>query len=121
MTTETKTKHTPLPWQIGESGKHLYYVNPKIEAGDEEIDDPSHDSVVAQCDHMGPLSGIPDEERKANARFIFRACNSHDDLLEVLQRCSEYFHDFTEEDREERELADLCRAAIAKAKGADNA
>ena len=73
------TQHTPGPWGIGDGGMHVYYVNPEIEAG-KNIDDPSHDSIVAKCDGMGVLSGIPDDERQANARLIAAA-------PELLEAC----------------------------------
>ncbi len=72
--------HTPGPWAIGEGGHHVYYVNPKIEAGDESIDDPSHDSIIAECSGMGAFSGIPDDVREANAALIAAA----PDLLSAL-------------------------------------
>lgn len=63
---------TPAPWAVGEGGFHVYYVNPQIEAG-EDIEDERHDSIVAMTDGMGAFSGIPDEERQANARLIAAA------------------------------------------------
>ena len=71
----TQHEHTPGPWSIGEGGLHVYYVNPEIEAGNDDIDDPRHDSIVAKCSGMGAFSGIPDEEREANARLIAAAPN----------------------------------------------
>lgn len=68
------SKHTEGPWNIGQGGQHVYYVNPKIEAGDETIDDPSHDSVIAKCGDLGPWSGIPDEEREARLGKSRFAC-----------------------------------------------
>jgi hypothetical protein len=53
------------------------------------------------------------ETKIANARLMTAA----PDLLEALRDCADYFHDFTEVDKEETRLAAICRAAIAKATG----
>lgn len=75
--------HTPGPWLVGTSGHHVYYVNPRIEAG-ESIDDQRHDSVIARCTEMGPESGIPDDEITANARLIAAA----PDLLAAAKKAA---------------------------------
>jgi len=75
-----ETKHTPGPWAVGEGGLHVYYVNPRIEAG-EDIEDPRHDSIIARCHDFGAFSGIDDEENAANASLIAAA----PELLEALE------------------------------------
>lgn len=79
-----KVKHTPAPWAIGKGGLHVYYVNPKIEGGDESINDPQHDSVIASCTDFGPLSGIPDEVAMANVRLIAAAPIMYNKLKEAM-------------------------------------
>lgn len=80
-----KAKHTPGPWAIGKGGFHVYYVNPKIEAGDETINDPQHDSVIASCEPalFGCLSGISDEVAMANAKLIAAAPLLYQKLYEA--------------------------------------
>lgn len=39
------------------------------------------------------------------------------EMFDTLRACADYFHDFTEHDKEETRLAAICRAAIAKARG----
>jgi len=85
-----RIQHTPIPWAVGEGGRHVCYVNPSIEAG-EDIDDSRHDSIIARCDGMGAYSGISDEEQEANAEFIARAVNSHDEMLKALKYAVEAF------------------------------
>jgi hypothetical protein len=38
-----------------------------------KIDDPSHDSIITSAANLGPMSGIPDDERMANIRLIAAA------------------------------------------------
>lgn len=72
---------TPLPWAVGKGGRHLFYVNPKIEAGDtnadgSEIDDPEHDSIIARFKDMGSFSGCSEETERANCEYAFRALHA---------------------------------------------
>lgn len=128
--TKTKVKtipvvsHTPGPWGINDSGFGVYYVNPKIEAGDEAIDDPSHDSVVADTNGMGPWSGIPDDVRQANANLI--SCAPDADrilrhLLEYVEAAEPIIHfdglmpdDGYDGATDEQTLAGAIRAYFAK-------
>lgn len=88
-------KFTPGPWNVSRDGTSVYYVNPAIEAGDESIEDPRHDSTVAFCGGFGDLysetgeslgfaSGIPEEEQEANARLIAAAPV----MYEALRLCA---------------------------------
>ena len=62
-------KHTPTPWKQG--------VNyPERIIGEHEI--------VAFVNHP-ELDGKPNDREQANAEFIVRACNSHDELLEACK------------------------------------
>ena len=65
----TQTKHTPGPW---------YTRHGQISSLSS-----SHGCTIANCNRTA--KGIPDEEIEANAAFIVRACNAHDDLLNALQ------------------------------------
>ena len=107
------TKHTPLPWHangtqiIGKAGKR-------------------HQYIADVCRDVGA------ESARANAEFIFRACNSHDELLGALRSCFEMltspkFSGWIDANCADDELwamtaamiqrRDEARAAIAKAEG----
>jgi len=109
------SEHTPVPWYIQEDMLGGYYVNPEIEAGNDNIDDPSHDSCVFRCDTT--LSGIDEDEQKANTRFILRAVNSHEVLLEGCKQAVHFIRDTPEYiyNRIGGSLARRLQAAIALA------
>ena len=75
------SQHTPGPWKVQDDGLGVYYVNPRIEAGEDFVD-ACHDSIIARCTDFGPLSGIEDEEAEANARLIAKA----PEMLSLLRR-----------------------------------
>lgn len=103
--------HTPTPWEI----------------------DPDDDAVVQNCDGGMMIATVsqPDdfpcrdededesleEECKANAAFIVRVCNAHDDLVQVLWaardalRSYQYGNSATDL---AKGIADACDAALAK-------
>lgn len=64
---------------------------------------------VADCDSGNPADSLTDA---ANAEFIVRACNAHDDLLAALQALERAIANNEPFTRAEHEQA---RAAIAKA------
>ncbi len=64
----TGPTHTPLPWTL--HGNH--YINARIRAGDTDI------AMLAD-------NGKSIENGMANADFIVHACNSHYQLLAVLE------------------------------------
>lgn len=73
-----ETKHTPTPWQTNEGGDGGWFIwnsNGGISTKD----------LVATCvgrvnpDHRDPKVAA------ADAAFIVRACNAHDDLLTNLK------------------------------------
>ena len=59
------TQHTPGPWTTDELGTVT-----------------SEGRYIAACEHFNN----PSQVVKANAEFIVRACNAHDELLDVCQR-----------------------------------
>ncbi len=81
---QTKTKHTPLPWE-------LLHSLPKVEV--------SHHAgngmyrPVADC--LNRLSDTIEirKEDEANAAFIAHACNSHYELVAQLKRAQKYLKD----------------------------
>lgn len=102
------TKHTPLPWKV-------YYAknNGQIILGTGE------ENGCAIQNHSGAF-WRDDEEAKANAEFVVRACNSHYELLEALEQvidhCVRYFN-LGDVGGDEAEILDNAKAAIAKARG----
>jgi len=110
-------RHTPIPWYIeGESGNpHEAYIIVGDKQGStiawtsNSFDDSSNEEYIS-------------EEDTANAQFIIRACNSHDELLEALEnligsgRLPECEVDESAEQRF-YEVWQQAEQAIAKAKG----
>jgi len=105
--------HTPGPWRIK-------YGSPTVVV-------PGNDThhrraAIAQCalSHGIGEAGIQDA---ANAEFIVRACNAHDDLLGALDdllgqvmQAKEGFGIYANSESMD-ESVNAARAAIAKAKG----
>ena len=95
-------KHTPGPW------KHIRgRLRPRFSTTINEIQDSQGNPIVN-------WQGFDDSNRPkgvhaANARFIVRACNAHEDLLAALERLMslEYHCDYAEEPAPE-----ICPAAI---------
>jgi len=88
------TQHTPGPWN---SDTH---INPRnVYAGD---------LIVAVCQYVDGT----DAEVNANAAFIVRAVNSHDELVGLLQHCREYLGGYAEKP----DMAVIAKA-LAKATG----
>ncbi len=93
--------HTPTPWRL---------EGDCVVSGDD-----TDYTLVADCERdpvWSPLLGV--EETEANAQFIVRACNSHDDLLEACQAVSTSLGEFTQDDTVDGMLM-ILEAAIAKA------
>lgn len=69
-----KQKHTPTPWAKTESF---------------QIVKPQGNTALELAD----ICYVGDEAvAEANAEFIVRACNAHDELVEALQKCLESAH-----------------------------
>ena len=100
METET-AKHTPGPWEIRDNQEII------VREGGGTV------RLIAQC-HAGHSP-----ERSANAAYIVRACNSHEELLQALK----VLLDHTEEQYPHFESIrgindkEKARAAIANAEG----
>lgn len=104
MTTQDNAPaHTSLPWSCYRS------ENPGVGwliQGKNTIAEPLdhvHDPASGQRDpvyqHLviGEMDDLP--EAQANAEFIVRACNAHDELLEALEEVTESLASFYEIDR----------------------
>jgi hypothetical protein len=71
------SKHTPGPWQARQNGK-IITIDGDVNG--------SYYYGIAQINARGDCDkGIPSKLDRANAEFIVRACNSHDDLLEACK------------------------------------
>jgi len=95
------TQHTPVPWTY-EAGSEIISVQ-----GTRRL-------LVAQVLETAMLKDEPDH-READAAFIVRACNAHEELLEALNRLTTF--------AVRQDHAPVCEdiafalAAIAKATG----
>lgn len=73
------TKHTPLPWNVPEvTDRRHRCVVIMSESGAKQDNGPAQ---VACC----YVNHVDFEGAKANAEFITRACNSHEELLAALR------------------------------------
>lgn len=69
-------KHTPAPWHYGHVGTDALWIGPGY-----------NQTPVAHVDH--DMEYARDNSR-ANAAFIVRAVNAHDDLVEALRAARQY-------------------------------
>ncbi len=105
--------HTPTPWFYKDS---LNGSNYRIWAK-------PHDFEFGVCDiclHYKLGEELPGKEAVANAEFIVKACNAHDELLEALEEAID--HSFYIEGLltdQQHDLVERLEAAIAKAKKGD--
>jgi len=72
-----RARHTPVPWTV-----HPQYTDRSVfPIGTTEPDGSS--IILAEVNSRGGT----EENQRANAEFIVRACNSHADLLAALEEC----------------------------------
>jgi hypothetical protein len=114
--------HTPGPWSV-EDRRAASLKNVRIVSGQVPIAEVSH---VHQRDYLGTFDGDHasadqlDAIGLANAAFIVRACNAHEDLLAACEAALERIQSFAETYGviEKTRLAiHGCIKAIAKARG----
>ncbi len=109
--TTTQTKHTALPWLLMPDGLTISGNDPEG-ARYQEI------AKMRDGNSVHPHLAVTTEEQQANAAFIVRACNSHEELVGALEMCIEYFEGVTEREVEPSSEAYLkARSALAKARG----
>ena len=105
------TQHTPTPWKLGTclEVEHIIGIIPADRSNHETI-------AVVGLDETESLDSDVQELPKANAKFIIRACNSHEALLVAL---CEYLgaHDSTGPCK--CKTCERARAAIALVEGKD--
>ena len=102
------TKHTPLPWVVDGDAVITQHATKR---GGYQMDGTPRVFIASMEDLT--ISGA---ERAANAAFIVRACNAHDDLLDVCVDVDALFLLGGELDVGSPLYAAL-RAVIAKARG----
>lgn len=111
-----KTQHTPTPWKLedkmgGQStkleapSKHQAFIDPMT--GREGVNHTPH--LIARISTFG-------DEGKANAAFIVRAVNCHEELLITLKEVQEMFC-VGDCGSEHSSLCKIAKKAIAKAEG----
>ena len=74
----TENKHTPGPWSWNTDYNEDNVFSVWVEAPD--VTHKTTNICVADCSWVELL-----EEAEANAEFIVRACNTHDELLAALE------------------------------------
>lgn len=71
-----ETKHTPTPWIVRQKGDDCFVQGPRNKPDDyadiEVLGDDTNEDFYS------------DEQKLADARFIVRACNAHDELVASL-------------------------------------
>ena len=96
-----KPQHTPTPWhQVDNTGALVIDLNGNVMA------------------HCAVQDELPMTERQANAAFIVRAVNSHEELIEALKEVTEWLAaSCTTSDGAQTEAIKQANSAIARAEG----
>jgi hypothetical protein len=103
----SEAQHTPGPWKVFGVRRNQYLA---------VIDSiPDQDGkVIANCIcHVA----MTNPDAQANAEFIVRACNAHDDLLEACEQALICIEQDEHTHGRNFGAGNVLRAAIAKAKG----
>ncbi len=72
----SESKHTPVPWSVRDNENGTLVINATEPDG--SPCQPARINGNADDEVYGPVT-------RANAEFIVRACNAHDDLLEACK------------------------------------
>lgn len=105
-------KHTPTPWRAYDNGHYWQIDTTSAEWTYGQVAD------VCSSKYMYPMPyGTPPvSHEKANAEFIVRAVNCHDDLLGALQELADVSRSYLAHmDAADIVALDRARAALAKA------
>ena len=95
----TVNKHTPGPWEVDRANPEMVYT--------EYVDNDGASRYICDCDS----DILPQKEYEANAAFIVRACNAHDELLAALEELLKYKGVMSDES------VSMAKAIIARARG----
>ena len=108
-------KHTPTPWGIYHEPEGQVFI------GTAEGEPWFICRIRHGCNEHGQPEGVED---KANAEFIVRAVNHHDELVAMLEEvaaeleyAAQYKDDYLREKHGDAETVARARALVAKAKG----
>lgn len=121
-----RTTHTPTPWQVEPHSDTDEIVN-VVSEYEVQPDGIKRANWIAELDAQIDFDSDVDEQLavvNANAAFIVRACNAHDDLVDALKEALRYLDDgdpeteFVKSFETGRSVSiTRLRAAIAKAEG----
>jgi hypothetical protein len=104
------SKHTPIPWAIKAAVNGIDH--------DFGIFREGHAGVLAECFEEFEARGLRQPEiALANAEFIVRACNSHEDLLKAAKGAIQVLEEVGEDYYRVNSDIDALEAAIKKAEG----
>ena len=119
-------EHTPIPWQLSAFYRTAESVEGPWDRRAVTITHPAptpwNPSLEVLVGHLVTASAGVGESvgiQHANAEFIARACNSHDDLLAALEALTEWGRTYTSplDSNSPHALLIAAVEAIAKAKG----
>jgi len=106
----TQAQHTPVPWHYWERNDSRKYVIADSEAT-EAGRMPLGTNMIAD---VVPVS--TGNHHEANAAFIVRACNAHDEMLTACRaRLNEWHKNVSNMEKKEPESVKLSRSAIVAA------
>ena len=108
-----KVKHTVTPWKVVQHEHVNGELWLTILKGSMDV---THNKMYGSDIGSFRYSALSPEENQANAEFIVRAVNVHDELVEACKsRIDEWHSTFRNMERREPKSLKLARAAIAKA------
>ena len=97
-------KHTKLPWHVGMKPGPMIYG-------------PKGEQIADMLEANGEADLFPYvEENRANAAFIVRACNAHEDLVAALEKFVSAGYGNSTDFRIQGEAYDIAYKALGKAK-----
>lgn len=108
------SNHSPTPWHVDVTylGKDRQRTDFVIRSKADSLPDGSRVAIISDGSHV--LDPKPNEAAAANATFIVRAVNSHEELLEALKDALRIVQAYRPQ--AERTISQS-QAAIAKAEG----
>lgn len=118
--TATKTPHTPTPWAADNGDGQYFGVFDARGAAVAYLVEPKTEALLPNAGGRGPIEEADAwREHRANAEFIVRAANAHDELVATLRIALGELRTLsgrvTEHHREDvARCVDILRATLAK-------